>query len=104
MSQDRIRKATSGWLMLFINLLVYGLAIYLTVRIGQTGNPALVLPLILSYLAGGLISAGFFIVNPNYAALLVLFGKYKATIVSNGFWWANPLMPPSSPTRSKRRP
>jgi len=33
---------------------------------------------------------GFFIVNPNDARVLVLFGKYKGTVKENGFYWANP--------------
>ncbi len=35
---------------------------------------------------------GFVIVNPNMSAVLTLFGKYKGTILENGFWWVNPLM------------
>ncbi len=33
---------------------------------------------------------GFFVVQPNMAKVLVLFGKYKGTIKSDGFFWANP--------------
>ena len=33
---------------------------------------------------------GMIIVNPNESAVLVLFGKYKGTIKSNGFFWINP--------------
>jgi regulator of protease activity HflC (stomatin/prohibitin superfamily) len=33
---------------------------------------------------------GFFFVNPNGSRVLVLFGKYKGTVKSNGFFWVNP--------------
>ena len=33
---------------------------------------------------------GFVIVNPNESSVLVLFGNYKGTIRTNGFWWTNP--------------
>jgi len=33
---------------------------------------------------------GFFIVNPNESAVLVLFGTYKGTVKTFGFYWANP--------------
>ena len=33
---------------------------------------------------------GFFIVNPNMARVMVLFGKYRGTVSENGFWWTNP--------------
>lgn len=36
--------------------------------------------------------AGLFIVNPNEAKALVLFGRYKGTVKAEGFWWANPFM------------
>jgi regulator of protease activity HflC (stomatin/prohibitin superfamily) len=36
--------------------------------------------------------AGLFIVNPNEAKALVLFGTYKGTVKQDGFWFANPFM------------
>jgi regulator of protease activity HflC (stomatin/prohibitin superfamily) len=35
---------------------------------------------------------GFFIIHPNEAKALVLFGTYKGTVKKDGFWWANPFM------------
>ena len=35
---------------------------------------------------------GLFIVNPNDAKALVLFGKYVGTVKQDGFFWANPFM------------
>jgi len=35
---------------------------------------------------------GFFIIHPNEAKALVLFGTYKGTVKQDGFWWANPFM------------
>ncbi|MBM3900041.1 MAG: SPFH domain-containing protein [Gemmatimonadetes bacterium] len=36
--------------------------------------------------------SGFFIIHPNEAKALVLFGTYKGTVKQDGFWWANPFM------------
>ena len=33
---------------------------------------------------------GFTVVNPNESVVLVLFGSYKGTIRTNGFYWVNP--------------
>ena len=33
---------------------------------------------------------GFFIVNPNESRVLVLFGTYRGTVQTNGFYWTNP--------------
>jgi len=39
----------------------------------------------------GFISlAGFLVLNPNEAAILILFGNYKGTTENNGFFWVNP--------------
>jgi len=37
-----------------------------------------------------LLLPGLFVVNPNEAKVLVLFGKYAGTVRQNGFFWANP--------------
>jgi hypothetical protein len=34
--------------------------------------------------------AGFLVVQPNEARVLILFGAYKGTVRTSGFWWANP--------------
>jgi regulator of protease activity HflC (stomatin/prohibitin superfamily) len=39
---------------------------------------------------GFFLAFGFVIVNPNESAVLTLFGAYKGTIKTNGFWWVNP--------------
>jgi regulator of protease activity HflC (stomatin/prohibitin superfamily) len=33
---------------------------------------------------------GFFVVNPNRAKVLVLFGRYRGTARTEGFYWTNP--------------
>jgi regulator of protease activity HflC (stomatin/prohibitin superfamily) len=39
-----------------------------------------------------LIIPGFFIVEPNKAMVMLLFGEYKGTVKANGFFWVNPFM------------
>ncbi len=39
-----------------------------------------------------LISRGFFTLQPNEAAVLVLFGTYRGTVRKSGFFWANPFL------------
>jgi regulator of protease activity HflC (stomatin/prohibitin superfamily) len=38
------------------------------------------------------VAAGFFTLQPNMGAVLVLFGNYKGTVTSSGWCWANPLL------------
>ncbi len=35
---------------------------------------------------------GFFTLQPNIGAVLILFGTYKGTVKTSGFHWANPLL------------
>jgi regulator of protease activity HflC (stomatin/prohibitin superfamily) len=76
--------------MLVINIALYIMPI--VVLITSRGALSGILLSSVMLLAALLISPGFFIVNPNYSALLVLFGSYKGTVVENGFCWANPFL------------
>lgn len=37
-----------------------------------------------------LVAIGFTVVDPNQSTVMVLFGAYKGTIKTNGFYWVNP--------------
>ncbi|MCF8276864.1 MAG: SPFH domain-containing protein [Flavobacteriales bacterium] len=85
MKEEKTVKPISGWLMLPIVLVMIGAIILLAVIVNQPGWLALeLIPLIMLI--------GFFIVNPNQSWVLVLFGEYKGTVKSNGFFWVNPFM------------
>ena len=43
-------------------------------------------------LVWGTLWGGFFTLQPNVAAVLVLFGKYVGTVKESGFHWANPFL------------
>jgi len=50
---------------------------------------------VLCFLLSGLAFFGFgglFVVQPNDAKALVLFGTYKGTVKQDGFFWANPFL------------
>ncbi|MBI2407956.1 MAG: SPFH domain-containing protein [Gemmatimonadetes bacterium] len=77
------------WLLLLLTVAV--LAFLSLIRSASSGDQAW--PVILSVLV--MIVAifclgGLFIVNPNDAKALVLFGSYKGTVKRDGFYWANP--------------
>jgi len=38
----------------------------------------------------GLAIKGFFVVQPNQAAVLIFFGRYIGSVRQAGWWWANP--------------
>ncbi|WP_154859566.1 SPFH domain-containing protein [Cyclobacterium xiamenense] len=82
---EKISKPQSGYRMLLVVLLTLALAIF-----AFTGK-ALLLAFPLS-LAFFLLLPGFFIVEPNKAMVLLLFGSYKGTVKADGFFWVNPFM------------
>lgn len=40
----------------------------------------------------GILSCGFFILQPNQARVMIFFGEYRGTYRNTGFFWVNPFM------------
>jgi regulator of protease activity HflC (stomatin/prohibitin superfamily) len=86
-------SAVSGWLFLFVNLALVGLAIWLFVtgvRGVRTDGILPVLSAIVLFIVAFIMAGGFFTLQPNEAAVLILFGSYKGTVRDSGFFWTNP--------------
>ena len=83
MSNEKGFSPMSGYAMLtlVIFLLLMGLVGIVLMR-----NP---LPIWLFIFALSL-TPGLFFLNPNSSVVLVLFGEYKGTVKSSGFFWVNP--------------
>lgn len=85
---ERIINAKNGYMMLLINIVLFPVSL---------GVMAIFLNSIFIFLGGALFAVaiimapGYIVVNPNEAKAMVLFGKYKGTVKTNGFQWANPL-------------
>jgi regulator of protease activity HflC (stomatin/prohibitin superfamily) len=76
-------KASSGYLVLGIALALLVMApIFIISEWFIAGIAAIILEIF--------IMIGFIIINPNESCVLVLFGEYKGTVRSNGFFWVNP--------------
>jgi len=57
---------------------------------GITKNPAVGITAGVISLISFICLFGFFIVTPNHSRLLVLFGSYRGTVRTPGFYWTNP--------------
>ncbi|MBN1825372.1 MAG: SPFH domain-containing protein [Candidatus Eisenbacteria bacterium] len=90
MNGETTRKPISGYPMLILVLLILPLIALSIVAAGSTKNLLYLVPLFSLFLLEILLIPGFFVVNPNDSRVLVLFGKYKGTVKTNGFFWANP--------------
>ena len=86
-----VEKPISGWAMLGWTILLYLAAIGSFVFLVAQGVVGVGLTLaIVSLIAAALLSGGFVILQPNEAAVLLLFGKYIGTIKQSGFLWVIP--------------
>lgn len=84
------RRTASGYLPAFIGLLLVLLP--LASFVVTPGGSALVQVLrVLPILAGVAVFAGLYMLQPNEAAILTLFGRYAGTDRESGLRWANPL-------------
>lgn len=89
-SKELAFSAHSGYAMLLVTLLILASAIACLVYGARNDNAAvalIVLPLALAFV---IQICGYFIVEPNLGRALVLFGKYRGTVRTPGFWWTNP--------------
>jgi regulator of protease activity HflC (stomatin/prohibitin superfamily) len=96
MSEEKTAQPGSGYLMLFVGILLIAAAVYSAVHAILIESAMWIIPTALFLLLGVLVLVGLFIVNPNDSRVLILFGTYKGTVKKNGFCWANPFL-------SKRR-
>ncbi len=88
-SQEIERRTTSGYTMLAVGLALIAAGVFFVMSVAVAGPRALVLavPLIV---VGVLTLAGLYMLQPNEAAILLLFGQYKGTDRTEGLRWANP--------------
>ncbi|MBA4164460.1 MAG: hypothetical protein C0510_07485 [Erythrobacter sp.] len=86
------RAATqSGYLMLLVWLALLVIGIWCAVQLVNYGASPMVIALLIGTATiGVLILAGFYLINPNEAAAIQLFGSYKGTDRTTGLRWVLP--------------
>jgi regulator of protease activity HflC (stomatin/prohibitin superfamily) len=82
---EKILKPISGYIIILLILGLIPSAIFSF--IGEL--PVIGVLAVLLFIIG---IPGFFIVEPNKAMVLLLFGDYKGTVKASGFFWVNPFM------------
>ena len=91
MIRETERSALSGWFVLPVQLIV--LLVSILGFISAVRPPAdgwMVVVWVLVWIVNFLGWLGFFLVNPNEAKVLQLFGSYVGTVKTPGLRWANP--------------
>lgn len=85
------RSSASGYLILAIVFLLIAFGIAGLIWGGAMPGYSILLK-ILAITVGSLLFSGFYMLQPNEAALLSLFGDYKGTDRSQGLRWVNPFL------------
>jgi regulator of protease activity HflC (stomatin/prohibitin superfamily) len=91
MALEKEIRGFPGWASLLVIIGVLVGAGYALVQAGRAAEPWGVVAWSLVIVIDGLSFAGLTVVNPNDAKVMTLFGVYKGSIKTPGFWWVNPL-------------
>jgi len=83
------RRTPSGYVALAAGLLLIAVAVFLILNTRIAG-PGILLVAVPLLLVGVVVLVGLYMLQPNEAAILLLFGEYRGTDRTEGLRWANP--------------
>jgi regulator of protease activity HflC (stomatin/prohibitin superfamily) len=83
-------RRMNGYLALVILLVLLAANAYLIYYMAENRMPEYLWAEIPLFIITMIFPAGIFVVQPNEARVLVLFGKYIGSVRDSGFWYANP--------------
>ncbi|HEV2043623.1 MAG TPA: SPFH domain-containing protein [Sphingomicrobium sp.] len=90
-SRERPAATASGYLMLAVLIAAIGFQIYgINLLIRDQFGPLTTALMILAPIVILFVACGFYMLQPNQAAAITLFGSYKGTDRSNGLRWVLP--------------
>ena len=97
MTKEREIRAVNGYLMLLINLVLFGGSLWRMIHViiqmdrAQTFAPVQFFFWIGMLGVAAVFFNGYFTLQPNKACVLILFGSYRGAVRTSGFHWTNPL-------------
>jgi regulator of protease activity HflC (stomatin/prohibitin superfamily) len=90
-TRERAGHRLPGFPVAALVLALLAGAVYLVYRGADSGAAAPGLAGAALGLVAVLVAPGFFVVAPNEAMVLILFGRYVGSVRDAGLWWTNPL-------------
>jgi regulator of protease activity HflC (stomatin/prohibitin superfamily) len=90
MNREVKRSVPSGYTMIVVLAVAQLLLAYVFIRALQAQSAAVFIPALIVSIIVLICWAGLFMVHPNEAKVLQLFGKYVGTTHEPGLRWANP--------------
>ena len=92
MIRETAANSPSGWFMLLLLPVLLVLDVWFLVQSIQANASAFIALAALGIAVLSIMLGGFFVVEPNQSAVLMLFGTYKGSERRAGLWWVNPFM------------
>jgi regulator of protease activity HflC (stomatin/prohibitin superfamily) len=89
--QETPASAASGWGILFFDMFLILLVIGSLLTAAWHQSLGMVVVGFILGVVAFVTLGGFFMLQPNEAAVFTLFGAYRGTVRQNGFLWTNPL-------------
>lgn len=90
LSQERRAHTQNGYWMLLVLLATIVASVAATAWMSERGGPLALAVLVLSLIALLFVAAGFYFLQPNQAAAILLFGDYRGTDRTAGLRWRLP--------------
>ena len=99
---DRPSRSMSGYAVLIGGFVLFVVAAYLGwASFGRSSSSGVLA--ILIFILGVFVWKGLYVLQPNYSAVMQLFGSYIGTDATTGLRWVNPFYIQSHPSRRKRQ-
>jgi regulator of protease activity HflC (stomatin/prohibitin superfamily) len=87
---ETMAKRMNGYVAVLVEFILIALNAYIIYYIATSRELVYLWLEIPLFIVSVIFPSGFFVVQPNEARVLVLFGKYIGTVRESGFWYANP--------------
>ncbi|MHB1311712.1 MAG: SPFH domain-containing protein [Gemmatimonadaceae bacterium] len=92
MYREKPYPASNGLAVLLVLIVAVLLSFAMLIKAGPSGNIPVIIGSVVVMILAFFLMGGLFLVNPNDAKVLVLFGKYVGTVKHDGFFFANPFL------------
>ena len=91
-SSERQAIKVNGYAFFILGLALLGTGGYIFVLGAARDNGLGIFAGFILFALGLLILIGLFVVQPNEARVLTLFGRYAGSVRNDGLWWVNPFI------------
>jgi regulator of protease activity HflC (stomatin/prohibitin superfamily) len=89
-SNERQAIKINGYVFFIVGLIMLAAGGYIFIQGASRDSGLVLVSGLILFALGILVLSGLFVVQPNEARVLTLFGRYAGSVRSDGLWWVNP--------------